>query len=111
MKYAIRVWAEQTLFACCDYWVEADTPEQAAILARDLTDEASNSNGGWAADARVTSFGPGHYDVVGELDPEEIVDSFQGVTLLDDDGNRVRDMIGVPTGCAQLGEPIKESAL
>lgn len=45
-------------------------------------------------------------DDVRELDPNDIVEGCIGITLIDDDGKRVRDLIGVPTTCIQLGEPL-----
>lgn len=109
MKYAIRVWHEQTLYDSRDYWVEADSPEEAALLMHDLTGLAAET-GAPASNPCVTAFERGQDDVIYELDPREVVDGCRGVTLLDADGDEERDMIGVPTGQVPLGKPIEESA-
>jgi|GEM_PF-6576009 len=92
MKYPIRVWEEQTLFDCADYMIEAGSPEEAAIIAKELTLAARDADSP-VPDIRVTTLDPGGFDDVVPLDPHEVVDSFLGVTLLDANRARLRDLL------------------
>jgi hypothetical protein len=105
--YRIRAWAEQTLFDCNDYEVEADTLEEACELIQllqTMADEYSDKDIVHPHVARMDHQGF-HPDVV-PLDPEEIISGDTGYTLIDGKGQRARDLVSVPTGCAQLGEPL-----
>jgi hypothetical protein len=51
-----------------------------------------------------------HVEGVVSCDPGEIVSGGTGFTLIDGDGERLRDLVGVPTGCVQLGEQMEEAA-
>jgi hypothetical protein len=104
-EFLLRVWAEQVLFDCRDYRVEADTLEAAVELLHELQEKAD-----WGSEAirhdAVSARESYHLDEVMPLDPQEVVDGASGMTLVDEEGNRVRDLDGVPTGCVQLGEPL-----
>ena len=110
MKFPLRIWAEQVLFDCKDYHVEADTLEQAVALLRELQEKADSDGQTWS-DPRIRSADPYRLNEVGPLDPNEIQSGDTGITLLDDAGERLRDLDGVPTGCTQLGEPLDLGAL
>lgn len=104
-EFLLRVWSEQTLFDCRDYRVEADSLEAAAELLRELQEKAEDAGHPVPHDD-VTALESYQDDKVAPLDPEEIVDGCTGFTLIDEEGNRVRDLDGVSTGCVQLGEPL-----
>lgn len=104
-KYHLRSWAEQTLLACRDYTVTADTLEAACELMRDQQQEADENDGPIEHPA-ITTLDEGRLSGIVMLDPKEVVDGASGITLIDEEGERVRDLIGVPTTCVQLGEPL-----
>src|SRR4051794_30985992 len=105
-EFRLRIWAEQVLFDCADYIVEAPTLEDAATLlwAAQRTAEETDKE---VPHARIRNANEHRCDEVLGLDPEEIVNGDQGLTLIDDKGERVRDLVSVPTGCPQLGELIE----
>lgn len=106
-EFHIRVWAEQTLIASSDYIVTADTLEQAAKLLRDVQDDADHS-GGPVEHAAVRSAEPyASFDDVSPLDPHEVAGSVTGLTLIDGEGKRVRDLLGVPSGCEKMGDQLE----
>lgn len=103
--FRLRIWAEQTLFDCRDYVVTADTLEAAVTRLQDVQEDADSM--GEHVDAKdISSAERGRMDEVVSLDPSEVIDGDNGVTLIDDKGDRLRDLIGLPTGCERLGEPL-----
>ena len=104
-EFHLRVWAEQVLFDCRDYTIDAATLEDAVALLDELQEEA-DSEGQSRRNPAVEAWRGGNR--VRGLDPAEIVSGDQGITLIDEAGVRVRDLVGVPTGCTQLGVPIDE---
>lgn len=104
-EFRLRIWAEQVLFDCRDYVVTADTLEAAAKKLLDAQEKADDRDCDVEVDG-IVSATLGRMDAVLTLDPEEIVSGEVGVTLIDGAGERVRDLIGVPTCCDQLGEPL-----
>lgn len=105
-EFIIRHWAEQTLFACRDYRVDAPTLGDALRLLDGMVDRATDT-GQPVECAEITGRETYRADEICELDPEEVVDGDTGYTLVDEDGKRLRDLISVPTGCVQLGEPME----
>jgi len=102
-EFRLRIWAEQTLFDSRDYVVQAATLEEAVARLKMVQEDAQD------LDASTE-----HDDIdrpVRLLDPSEVVESYDGVTLIDERGNRLRDLVGVPTGCVKLGEEIDEIEL
>lgn len=103
--FFLRTWSEQVLFDCNDYCVTADTLEDAVEQLQELQEAAQNSDEWQRAPVNIRPLN-GMPGVVAVLDPEEVVEGYDGVTLIDENGKRVRDLDGVPTGCVQLGEPL-----
>ena len=104
-EFRLRIWQEQVLFDCRDYIVEADTLKAACELLWSAHTKASETSD-LVPHARISTADPGRFDEVVELDPDEIVVGDQGITLIDEKGDRVRDLHGVPSGCDQLGQPL-----
>jgi hypothetical protein len=104
-EFHLRTWAEQTLFDCNDYTVTAETLEAAVELLEQLQERAEDE-GKRIAHADVRGLEPWLLPEVIPLDPAESVDANSGFTLLDEHGTRLRDLVGVPTGCVQLGDPL-----
>lgn len=101
-EFRLRLWAEQTLFDCRDFVVTADTLEAATKQLLLLHDAVE------FGDDKVTlpdNIEAGTNEMIA-LDPEEVVDGTVGVTLLNDDDERLRDLVNVPTCCVRLGEPL-----
>jgi hypothetical protein len=109
-KFRLRSWAEQTLFDCRDYVVTADTLADAVELLQEIQERADYAGNHIEHDA-IASAERGRIDGVAPLDPSEVADGCDGVTLIDAAGDRVRDLVGVPIGCVQLGEPIDGAEL
>jgi hypothetical protein len=106
-EFHLRIWAEQTLFDCNDYTVTAETLRDAVAALREVQNSA-DGYGTKRAHPDIRGLEDWNEDRVLVLDPEEVVDGKNGVTLIDATGVRVRDLIGLPTGCVQLGEPLLE---
>ena len=102
-EFIIRSWSEQTLFACKDYVIEADTLGDAAKIIHALQEKAEDTIE-VVTDQRVRALSRYESDEIEPLDPEEIVDGSTGLTLIDEKGVRLRDLVSIPTGCPQLGE-------
>lgn len=113
MKFLLRSWAEQTLFDCQDYEVEADSLEAAAELLAEQQEMADSEGGGIEHASIRNAFRNAYrgFDTITPLDPNDIAEGGCGITLIDARGNRVRDLVGVPTGCVQLGEPLEGPAV
>lgn len=90
-KFMLRSWAEQTLYDCRDYEVEAETLDEAKELLGELQDEADSADCACASDPRVTAVYGWHDDRVVPLDPDEIVDGESGIVEITEMGNPVRD--------------------
>jgi len=106
-EFYMRSWSEQTLFDCRDYVVKAGTLEAAVLLLQDLQQQA-DQDGKAVSHNDISSMDPHHLDEIRSLDPREIITGSEGITLIDLGSNRVRDLIGVPAGCNQLGIPITD---
>ena len=102
-QYQLRAWAEQILFDCRDYVVTADTLEAACLLLREQQAEADDS--GSTSHPAIKSAQHCADDVYA-LDPEEVIDVAAGISLIGEGGVRIRDLIGVPAACEQLGDPL-----
>lgn len=105
-QFLLRAWAERLLFDCRDYRVTADTLGEAAellIQANENVQESSHSKRFPGIVAREL----GHMDAVRILEPCESVEAYAGITEVDENGDRLRDLLGVPTGCVRLGEPLE----
>lgn len=109
-QYNLRSWSEQTLFDCRDYIVTADTLADAVELLEQIQEDADGADSPIENPA-IEAMGNYQLDEVCPLDPQDIVDGAGGITLLDDKGERVRDLVSVPTGCARLGEPLEAAEL
>ena len=86
--------------------VKADSLRAAVTLLQEQQELAAEK-GRALRHAAITTLNGHDLNEIRQLDPQEVVASDAGVTLIDEDGNRVRDLVGVPTGCAQLGEWIE----
>src|SRR5689334_24677298 len=106
-KFLLRSWAEQTMFACREYAVEADSLKQAVALLHAMQERANETEKD-LHDERVVAIEEYDGDEVRMLDPEQIEYAQDGITLIDESGERVRDLLGVPSGCDRLGEPLDE---
>lgn len=104
-EFRLRIWQEQVLFDCNDYVVDADSLEAAVRQLQEVQDKAQDSCRHQTAPNNIEH--ADYYEsVVRVLDPEEIVSGSSGITLIDGKGERLRDLVGVPTGCEQLGKPL-----
>jgi hypothetical protein len=109
-KYNLRSWAEQTLFDSRDYIVTADSLAEAVELLEQVQEDAEYGDKRIEHSA-IVAFDKYQLDGVGVLDPCDVIDGSGGITLLDRKGERARDLIGVPTGCVRLGEPLEPAEL
>jgi hypothetical protein len=109
-KYNLRSWAEQTLFDCRDYVVTADSLADAVALLEQIQEDAEYGDKRIEHPA-IVAFDKYQLDGVGTLDPCDVIDGSGGITLLDPKGERARDLIGVPSGCVRLGEPLEPAEL
>jgi hypothetical protein len=89
-KFMLRGWAEQTLYDCRDYEVEAGTLEDAKELLGELQDEADYADCACASDPRVTAVDGWRVDGVVPLDPTEIVSGDSGIVEISEDGKPVK---------------------
>jgi hypothetical protein len=85
--------------------VTADTLEQAVEQLQELQEKAQDECKRQDLPDNMESMD--YDDTFKVLDPEEVVDGDSGITLIDENGKRLRDLEGVPTGCPQLGEPLE----
>lgn len=104
-EFRLRIWQEQILFDCADYLVTADSLSDAVALLEQQQEYATLEDRDVVTPGIVSADQRG-LNEVRPLDPQEVVDGASGVTLIDEKGGRLRDLVGVPTGCAQLGEPV-----
>ncbi len=108
--FMLRIWAEQTLFDSNEYKVTAESLEAAVELLNEQQ-ELADDRGRIHTHPAIQRHRHGvFYDEIVPLDPEEVVDGTAGVTLVHADGQRLRDLEGVPTCCVQLGEPLDADA-
>ena len=105
-EFHLRTWAEQTLFDCNDYTVTAETLEAAVALLEQLQEQADET-GKRIDHADVRGLEPWLLSEVMPLDPADPVEATSGFTQLDEHGERVRDLVGVPVSCVQLGDPLE----
>lgn len=102
-KFKLRIWREQVLWASKDLIVEAPNLEAAVTLLQDMMDRAETTGEPQEHDS-ISAAHQYECDDVPDLDPNEIATGDTGITLLTEAGERERDLISIPTGCAQLGE-------
>lgn len=98
-EFIIRAWANQTLYDCRDYKVEAMNPEAAAALVRDTMQRIDDGEGPWIdlrtgePYADMALMPPDREHVVVPLDPEEVIDGETGFALVEAvDGAMLRDV-------------------
>ena len=103
--FMLRIWREETNFGARDYDVTAPTLSEAAAKLLSAQHEAQH-DGRPVTHPHITPHHPWGAPQVQVLDPSETNDYEYGVTLIADNGDRVRDLIGVPTGAAREGQPL-----
>ena len=97
--FRLRAWAEQTLYDCRDYLVEADTIEKAAerLEAAMETVEANPSARMVPGIDRILSIAEDGATLsvpdIRPLDPQEITDGASGIVEIDVEGRKLRDIL------------------
>lgn len=104
-EFRLRIWTEQILFDSHDYVVTAESLEGAVSRLQDIQEAVDFESRDRSIEG-IDSVEDGFLNGVTPLDPSDIVGGYGGVCLIDEQSDRVRDLIGVPTGCDRLGEPL-----
>jgi hypothetical protein len=96
--FRLRIWQEQVLFDCNDYLVTADNLADAVALLQRVQEQADDQRDDVEHDniSRIVARSSINKAVV-PLDPAECVAANEGVTLISADGERLRDIVGVPS--------------
>ena len=91
-EFRLRSWAEQTLYDYNDYLVTAGTIEEAAAKLHDAQDQAHEGDCILDDSPDIELIGLGRLPGVRPLDPAEVIDGDSGISLIDEDGNKIMDV-------------------
>jgi hypothetical protein len=105
----LRCWQEQTRYDAHDCDVEAASLEDAAALLDALQEQAQAVAGAVELPATVRR-SDGSARVMPVLDPDEVVDGVRGITEIDANGRKQRDVLPRPadTAAAVLAEFVRD---
>lgn len=92
--FLLRVWTEETRYGSTPYRVTAATLAEACKL---LSAQCHGTGAPATSD---------EIQAIGNVTPPEVTNLRDGLTLIEANGGKLRDLIGLPTGASRFGEPL-----